>query len=520
MAFGAFVGERIVSRRSGSGWWLALACAIAAASPGTRATGMAGNAPQLEPAPCAFEDVDAGWARKQRVECGWLRVPEARTRPGGRELKLWVAIARADPATRVADPILYLHGGPGIATVDTWFPFFPESVAWGAFRKTRDIVFFDQRGTGRSQPALCPDVRAQFEALEKERLAPSRELEREVAIYSACRRTLLDAGTDVDGYSSDATAEDAEHLRKALGYPAWNVYGTSYGTFVALRYLQLHPRSIRSLILDSPYPPNSTVWAEQGSTTAKAFEAVVRACRAQAACARRFPDLPGRLDTALARLNAHPLTGKHGAIDGDAFVDTLWTMLVRADTMGHVPLAIDEAAAGKDATVRALVDVFGGPDSFGSYSPVQALAVNCYEGGRRTDASRDAKRRWPQFSGQEPSEAFDQKCAALQPNLAPPATFAPVAGDAPVLLYTGEFDPATPPDDALQAVRFLPHGTIVPVKGASHAPFYSDDCTRGIAHAFLAAPSATPDLSCLSKRAPFAFATEGMDALLRELTAD
>ena len=438
-----------------------LAIVMALAMPNARASDAAGKAPQLERVACAFEGVDADWARKQRVECGWLHVPEARSGAGGRELMLWVAIARADPATRVADPILYLHGGPGIATVDTWFPFFPDSVAWGAFRKTRDIVFFDQRGTGRSQPTLCPDARAQLEAVQKEQLSPIRELEREVAVYADCRRGLLADGARIDGYASDATVEDAEQLRQALGYPAWNVYGTSYGSFVALRYLRLHPAAIRSLILDSPYPPNSLAWAEQITTMARAFEAVVRACRTQAACAQRFPHLPERLDAAVARLDAKPLTGKHGAVDGGAFIQTLWTMLVGAGTMTYVPMAIEDAAAGKDATVLALTDTFGGSDTFGGYSPVQALAVNCYEGGRRTDGNRDAMRRWPQFYGRDPVDAFDRKCAALQPDLAPPETFAPVASDAPVLLYTGEFDPATPPDDALQAVRFLPRATIV-----------------------------------------------------------
>ena len=109
----------------------------------------------FEPAPCAFRDVPADWAARNRVDCGWLQVPESRGKAGSRILRLWVAIARADAEPGREDPLLYIHGGPGYATVDYVFPYFPQSKTWPAFRRTRDIVFFDQRGTGRSGGRVC-----------------------------------------------------------------------------------------------------------------------------------------------------------------------------------------------------------------------------------------------------------------------------------------------------------------------------------------------------------------------------
>ena len=82
-----------------------------------------------------------------------------------------------------------------------------------------------------------------------------------------------------------------------------------------------------------------------------------------------------------------------------------------------------------------------------------------------------------------------------------------------MLVYAGSLDLATPAVDAYQTVRFLPNATIVEVPGAAHVPVGIDDCTRGIANAFMADPDRTPDLSCMATRAPPVFAQEGLEKL-------
>jgi pimeloyl-ACP methyl ester carboxylesterase len=125
-------------------------------------------------------------------------------------------------------------------------------------------------------------------------------------------------------------------------------------------------------------------------------------------------------------------------------------------------------------------------------------------------------RRYPYLSGGDAlPESQDRICDAWQPDRAPVETFAPVSSTKPVLLFTGEFDPATPPEDALQAARFLPNSVIVNVAGASHAPLHANDCTRSIAQSFLAEPLARPALECLDKGPPFRFLIEGLDEFLQ-----
>ena len=216
--------------------------------------------PRFEQAPCEFRDVAAGWPGANGVECGWLHVEETRGGSDGRTLKLWVAIARGNGADVAQDPLLYIHGGPGIATVDSRFPAIADHPTWPLFRASRDIIFFDQRGTGRSEPEFCAELNAAMDAIAIEDPPAQEALQRKVAAFAACRRSLLEQGVNFAAYNSKATADDAEDLRRALGYPAWNVYGVSYGTWPALEIVRTHPDSVRSVILDSPYPPNSPFW--------------------------------------------------------------------------------------------------------------------------------------------------------------------------------------------------------------------------------------------------------------------
>jgi len=470
--------------------------------------------PVFEPAPCAFKDVPADWATQNRIDCGWLRVPESRGRQDSRALKLWVAIARADAADKRADPLLYIHGGPGYATVDYFFPYFPQSRTWPAFRKTRDIVFFDQRGTGRSEPGFCPELSRAMQEIQQD-APPAREaLDRSKAAFAACRPEMLAQGFDFGAYNSSATVEDAEDLRRVLGVAQWNVYGISYGTLVGLEYLRRHPESVRAAILDSLFPPNSPHGAELITPTAMGYQALQRACLQDAGCAARFPDILGSLQRAVAALDAKPLPRPGGGrINGSTLRDMLWSMLVRTKTAPWVPLAVASAAAGDEQVIRKLDALYGGSGGFGDYSHGQAVAVNCFEtlGGRVADSVRVAMQRYPQLAASDAvAGEYDELCDAWQAQRAPPEFHAPVHSPVPALLYGGEFDPATPYDDAVLAGKNLPKATLVFVPGASHAAFALDDCTRGIAHAFLASPTNAPDLACLRQRPATRFPTEGL----------
>jgi pimeloyl-ACP methyl ester carboxylesterase len=242
---------------------------------------------------------------------------------------------------------------------------------------------------------------------------------------------------------------------------------------------------------------------------ALAYAALQRACDRQPDCKSRFPDIIAKLTRATARLDAQPLLANDGGrITGERLRAALWTMLVTSASVAWVPLAIERAEAGDESAIRGLIAQYGGFDGFGDYSPAQYLAVNCHAlmVGNQAATVRLAHQRYPWLADPAAiAEENEVMCKTWQAAHAPPAFFAPVQSDVPVLLFGGELDPATPFEDAVLASRRLSHATVVEVAGSSHAAMGRDDCTRSIAHSFLASPTRPPDLSCLASRPPLTF---------------
>ena len=94
---------------------------------------------------------------------------------------------------------------------------------FGPLLEKRDVILFDQRGTGYSEPALaCPEYRqAVFDMLPKDLTAAESEALANEAVL-ACRDRLVKEGVNLDAYNSAQNAADIEALRQALGYDQIN----------------------------------------------------------------------------------------------------------------------------------------------------------------------------------------------------------------------------------------------------------------------------------------------------------
>lgn len=104
----------------------------------------------FDPAPCSLESVPDGYEARHGVECGWVTVPLRKDQPEGETIKLWIARINGTGEAPGGDPVLYINGGPGIATVDEMVPYIEQSKTMGVLLRGRDLIVFDQRGSGRS----------------------------------------------------------------------------------------------------------------------------------------------------------------------------------------------------------------------------------------------------------------------------------------------------------------------------------------------------------------------------------
>ncbi len=237
-----------------------------------------------------------------RLRCGTVRVPRDHAHPDRGTFALAVVVIASEQPS-APDPVVYISGGPGG----------PLTVYAGHQSRTpyapgRDLILIDQRGTGRSEPDIC---RALNPRLLRDTLAVATDQGPEAARHrregdQACRDSATRRGIDLTNFGTQVTTEDFEWVRRALGIGQWNVYGESYGTTVAMTLAARHPDTIRSLILDSVYPPDPVpLWSNIVGDARHAFFA---ACSASRACAAISPDLERTYTETLDQLRNHPLT--------------------------------------------------------------------------------------------------------------------------------------------------------------------------------------------------------------------
>lgn len=478
--------------------------------------------PRFKPAPCPKL---AGAEALARATCGYLVVPENRGRPSGRTLRLLVARYPARSARKRPDPIVYLAGGPGdIAPLEV------DGLIAAGFIADRDILVMSQRGTMFSRPALtCPSIDDFGRAALGMRFYSEATRRAHLAATQACHRALAATGADLAAYNSTESAADFADLRKVLGYGAWNIYGTSYGSNLAQALMRDHPDGLRGVVLDSVLPANYSVPANWWNARA-GFDNLFAACAAQAACDRAHPHLAQTFTRLVNRLEAEPLTTRvrdpaagedlDVVLDGGALVDWLRNQTYSVALLRAAPDRLGGLAAGRPDAIAAIAAdrVARAPPSHPGAPALSyglALGVSCREDypfatpGELAAAGRGA---FPDFPASVRREGvggwayFNEDCAEVWKVPAAPKAFRqPVASAIPTLLISGTFDTLTSLAGAKAAAAKLTHATFIDIPGVGHFVSPQSPCAQQVIVSFLADPAA-PDTACVAALAPPTFA--------------
>lgn len=458
---------------------------------------------RFEPAECRF-DVPAG----ETVECGDLVVPEDRDSRTPAEIKLHVARVRSHNAAPLPDPIVFLQGGPGGHTQPAL-----EGGGFLAFKgllAERDLIFYDQRGVGHSQPALeCPELGDALLAASS--LSWGEEQAHRAAALAACADRLRRAGHDLSAYNSLASAADLEDLRRALGYESWNLLAYSYGTRLALTAMREYPKGIRSVLLDSVVPLQVDPYSEVVLSLQRSLDVLFERCQLDTRCAQAFPDLRPRYWRLVDHLNAEPVhtrvfdpstgRGYDVAIDGHRLLDLTRVALYNGITIRELPLLLAELEQRRiSSTLRGMIMSQLSVHSYLSHGMYSAVA--CREGVHigSTGAGLAAVQELTSqlLDHQQLQSRLDKTvCEAWDVPPAPASESQPVVSAIPTLLLAGAFDPATPPAWARLAAETLSASQTVEFPGAGHAPFFEFQCARIVVTAFFDKPGSAVDSSCV-----------------------
>jgi pimeloyl-ACP methyl ester carboxylesterase len=444
------------------------------------------------------------------VECGYLTVPENRSDPESRDIEIAVAVAKSDSPNPRPDPIVYLEGGPG-GSILKIAPLIFEG-RFSPFVAERDVIMFDQRGVGRSEPALdCPEFNdAYVDAVERDVRRQAFSVLIAAAMVS-CHERLAAQEIDLSGYNSAESAADLQDLRLALGYEQWNLYGISYGTRLGLTAMRDYPQGIRSVILDSSYPPQVDLYTEMVPNARRAFNELFEGCRADRACDAAYPDLErvvfdlaARLDAAPADLSVwNPATDKtiDAKMSGDVFLSSLFQALYSTDANAYLPSIVYAAHEGDVEPLTPLLgDLFFIHDSMsnGMYYSVQCHEEAPFSSPENVAAAAQAD---PSLAHafDEPIFAICQDWGLPQPE---PKENQPVHSDIPTLVLAGEYDPITPPAWGRTVSDDLPHSFFFEFPNVGHGASVADICPLMMTLAFLEDPAVSPDPSCIADMPP------------------
>lgn len=426
--------------------------------------------------------------------CGQTVVWENRQLESGRRLRLHYAVLRAYSSSPAKDAVFFLAGGPGQSAVTLAHDM---ALLLDAVRRERDIVFLDQRGTGRSNPLTCEladpdDAQDQFRTD-----LDSTKLEQCVA--------RLDA--DTTQYTTEAAVADLDEVRRALGYEQVNLIGASYGTRLALAYARHHSASLRSMVLDGVAPPQLRLFLDFLPDGQRALDQAFDYCERNADCSESYPSLRQDFAELMERLRKRPLLAKvrhpetgeelELTLTADAFASAVRGMLYSAEVSQLLPVVIEQVARGK---LEALLT----QSMLVSHSVQQTmslgllLSVACAEDLPRVGDAELTEYARHSFLPASGVLEMEHACKLWPHAKYDPAGSEPVVSSVPTLLLSGELDPATPPRWADLALEGLDRGLHVIVPGQGHGTLAVGCVPKLVGRFIRDASSSGLDTSCVN----------------------
>jgi pimeloyl-ACP methyl ester carboxylesterase len=445
---------------------------------------------------------------EEEARCGTLEVPEDHGVPSGRRIPLKIAVLPARPTAGTApapDPVFAIAGGPGesaIAAAAVFAQLLEEA------RGERDVVLVDLRGTGGSNRLDCPlpgsDDDPQAYLGDFLPLDALRE----------CLGRLRELGIDPAHYTTPQAVEDLEAVRAALGHGKINLYGVSYGSRAALVYLRSHPERVRSAALQGVVPTDMKAPLHHAADSQRSLDLLFAECEADEACRAAYPGLKKKLAAVQERLAKTPATAEiedpktkkkvRLTIPLDLFNEELrWRLY--GEGPSPIPEYIQRAHEGDfsklAATIlrqrRALAS--GAALSIGTY-----LSVTCAEDVPWIDPEEAKHLARGTFLGTYRVDQQARACSVWPRGKVPAGFAAEVSSEVPVLLISGERDPATPPRWGEQVSRGLKRSRHVVFGRGAHSG--RSPCVRRLLGAFLARGSVDGlDASCIDDAPKVAF---------------
>ncbi len=465
------------------------------------------NKARFVPEKCWFET-----AKNDDVQCGFMHVAPSSPDQAS-PFQLPVVVMRYTGKDRQPDPLVYLSGGPGSASwleqksIETyWLDWFKQKQGM-----KRDLVLFDQRGTGLSKPSLqCDEYRELSASILANPGTPEQNASRYRSVSQQCRDSLLTAGMPLQELGTERSAGDVNDLLQLLGYAQGNLLGVSYGTRLALEVQRQFPLQVRSLSLDSIYPPGEHLFRDWPDLLAEGLERIFRACDASPRCQLENGDVRARYAVLRDKLRKEPLQvdvsrlGLAGGVqtlrlNDEILLAILFDAQYASNSLQSLPAMIRHLQEDRLDLAMGHIESYLLHQFDDAFSEPVFWSVECHDNPVISRERMDARvNAHPELRYYLPHDydvcdvwVADKPVEGLKLTETPRET--------PALILSGEDDPITPSHWAVKAAeqQFVPETTyLFRFANIAHSVMDNKDCANDLFINFVNQPNKRPRADC------------------------
>lgn len=471
-----------------------LALAACGGDEAVRTVGAESHDPQSTVAP--RDDVDLDWEEcGEDLECATLVVPLDYAEPDAGTIELPLVRHLAGNSADRIGSLLVNPGGPGFG--GTILAEYAANIYSQAILDHFDVVGWDPRGTGESEPAIdCIDDYDDYFAVGD--ITPDTDAEHDELVEQSKR--FAEACEERNGellahVGTNNSARDMDEIRQALGEDEISYFGFSYGSELGGTWATMFPDTVRAAVLDGAADPNADSTeglAQQLAGFEGTLATFLAECSADRSCEfYNDGDAEGAYDDLMAELDEQPIPTEAGrpdltrgmanvAVAQAMYDESLWTQLAGG---------LAEAQAGEGATLLGLFDAYYQRTFSGDYgNEIEAfMSILCVDSDERpTMEEADAEvprlqEAAPRFS---PGTTGDYTCTFWQAPADPRIEITGV-GAGPIVVIGTTGDPATPLDSTRRMAEALEDGRLVIVTADQHTGYNVNDCVNDVVDDYL-----------------------------------
>ena len=465
--------------------------ATSTATGGSNPSSAPGGTASWSPCPDIPQQLVGRGASGMEYDCATVSVPEDWNNPGnGKTFDIAMIRVRSQTQHDRIGSLLINPGGPGGSGIDTAvYLSFGQQLGGlpAAVTDQFDIIGFDPRGVGRSDPLKCisgPDQDASFAAV------PDPVSQADFDSFVALNKKIATEcgakyGSELPYFSTEQAAKDMDALRGAVGDAKLSYLGFSYGTLLGATYAQLYPTKIRAMVLDGAVDPKQN-YVQGSESQAKGFERAFTNfttwCKKTPDKCPIAPDARKAVTDALSAAAQNPVKGEDGrsATSGWIFVAVISSLYTES---GWTTLA-DAVASLKQGNPKGIFDLadqYAERQPDGSYSNLfdANLAVNCAD---TKDAPSVAEVRTLQSQWRTKYPLFGAPLAVgmlpctFWPGARDPYPAGAATGAPPIVVVGTTGDPATPYENTADLASMLGVGHVLTWEGEGHTAYPSTQC--------------------------------------------